>query len=218
MIAHSRSSPLHLSLAVSRRKLRNPHQKMPDCQTAYNDTDPHAMGRPQTYPSSHKRALNNVSYVANTHTPKMPFDHRDVAGRRPWDRPARHLNELGPAGYNFYRVTQLDEQRIWHADQLAQSKRSPSIRDTEAIELLRASERRLKWLAPVPPPSTDTFFTAYKAAQLKFPQRPKSAPASNRHLPVPSMLQLRGPSMLQLMKSPTVFSDATLKKAGILPP
>jgi len=186
-----------------------------DCLTAYNDTDSHAMGRPETYPDSHKRALNNVTYVARHHTPKMPVDHRDVAHglRRPWDRPAQHLNELGPAGYNFYRVTQLDEQRIWHVDQLAQSKRSPSLRDKEAIQLLRAGEKRLKgpFTSP-PPPSTDTFFTVYKGA--KFSRRPMSA-GGDRHLPAPSAQQSPRPSMLQLMESPTIFSEKVLRKAGI---
>ena len=188
------------------------------------------MGRPQTYPSSQKRALDNVAYVAKTATPKIPFGHRDIAqGRRPWDRPARHLNELGPAGYNFYRVTQLDEQRIWHADQLAESKRLPSLRDTEAVQLLRGSGRRLKgqWQTPVPPPSTtDTFFTVNKAAVYKFPRRPQSAPvpvsnhrppSARRHLPAPSVQTSWGPTMLELMESPTVFSNATLRKAGVLP-
>jgi len=86
----------------------------------------------RTYAASYNRAVDHVHYLAHYRTPKVQLHSVVRDRRRPWDAPPRQLNELGPGGYNFFRVAQSDEQRIWHEEQLAQARRSPKIRLKEA--------------------------------------------------------------------------------------
>ena len=94
------------------------------------------MGGPRKYESTYTRAEDQTTYLRRYVTPPVQLPSALRTSQRPWDAPARQLNELGPPGYNYFRAAQTDELRRWHAKQLVQSKRSPSLRAQEAIMAL----------------------------------------------------------------------------------
>ena len=53
------------------------------------------------YDSSIGRVIDQITYLSHNNSNRISGE-----GRRPWDRPPQHLNELGPRGHNYYRVTQ----------------------------------------------------------------------------------------------------------------
>uniref|UniRef100_A0A7S2GVV0 Uncharacterized protein n=1 Tax=Haptolina brevifila TaxID=156173 RepID=A0A7S2GVV0_9EUKA len=132
--------------------------------------DTNAMGVRCTYPTSYNRAVDHVHFLSNYKTPKVQLHNPRRPNPRSWDAPARQLNEFGPAGYNYFSVAQTDEQRRWHSEQLAQSRRSPSLRAKEMKqEQGNLHQRGLQRVPAIllnfsPPPGT--------MAALTLPPRP----------------------------------------------
>jgi hypothetical protein len=85
------------------------------------------MGGPRKYESTYTRAEDQTTYLRRYVTPPVQLPSALRTSQRPWDAPARQLNELGPPGYNYFRAAQTDELRRWHAEQaFAQSARPGS--------------------------------------------------------------------------------------------
>jgi len=159
---------------------------------------------PRTYDTSFGRAADHVSHLSLYSGFEPQRLHSGE--RRPWDLPAQHLNELGPRGYNYFRVTQTDELRRHHAHMLAQSKRSPTLRAKEGVYTLNQgagyATRELTDLAridtsasatsakPAPAQRSDTVMPSFK--HYKEPER---------FLPPPRELVSERPSMAELYRS-----------------
>ena len=84
----------------------------------------------RTYGSTHQRAAahrEHLRWYWGSHVANPRGE------RRPWDLPAQHLNELGPRGYNYFALTQTDELREVHLLKMQEARRSPLLRDREAL-------------------------------------------------------------------------------------
>ena len=105
------------------------------------DLEKPAIGSTVTYNSTFARASDHVHHLAKYSSPEVSSSKVVRGrGRRPWDTPTKQLNEHGTGGYNFFRMTQTDEQRQWHADKLTLSKQSPKKRGKESLDALNKHE------------------------------------------------------------------------------
>lgn len=142
--------------------------------TTYEGRTP--LGVPSIYVTSSNRAVDHVHFLSQYKTPKVQLHSTARPRVRPWDAPARQLNELGPRGYNYFCVTQADEQRSWHDEQLAQSRLSPMKRAKELAKAQGNLHQRGLQRTPAlllnftPPPGS------MAAVARALPQRPATAP------------------------------------------
>jgi len=180
---------------------------------------PSTWGAPRTYNSTYNRMVDHHHYLMTYSTPKVQLHHPGRSRRRPWDAPARQLNELGPNGYNFFRVAQTDEQRRWHQEQMAQSARPVATRSKEAMaahgNLHQGSVSRLPALIDYPneedsdPRLLELSSAVTSSYRSLLDERPMTAPYASpapapsnfedSGLPVPHYLRSPKPSMSELM-------------------
>lgn len=163
------------------------------------ETTTSAMGTPQTFTNSFNRYVGQTQFLARYSSPTVQLNGTR-SRRRPWDTPAIQLNELGPAGYNYFnRVSQPDEQRRHHAEWIAQSLRSPALRAKEALNVHHGSQHRL----PKPDPLASWSKPAIAerpSTSPSFSYRSEPVPAfAECGMPTPTALRMTRPTMAELM-------------------
>jgi hypothetical protein len=174
---------------------------------------PAIKGAPKTYTDTAAREADHTRFL---HSYLSPAVKASRYAKRPWDSPAQQLNELGPNGYNYFRLTQTDELRRWHAGQLAQSKRSPLLRGKETVDALNGQLRYTPSILIGRHPNGELFeenspppmprLSAPSPRHAHFVNRPASAAtnatpwAQSDRLPMPTLLRMPKPSMAELMR------------------
>ena len=175
---------------------------------------PTIKGAPKTYTDTAAREADHTRFL---HSYLSPAVKASRYAKRPWDSPAQQLNELGPNGYNYFRMTQTDELRRWHAGQLAQSKRSPLLRGKETVDALNGQLRYTpsiligrhpngELLEDSPPPMPRSSAPSPRQHAHFVTTRPASAAtnaapwAQSDRLPMPTLLRMPKPSMAELMR------------------
>lgn len=163
----------------------------------------------RTYVSTEGRAVDHVKHLA-----RYWGVHPHMNGwQGEQELPANHLNEFGPRGFNYFRVTQTDELRQKHAVKLSVAKRSPMLRAKEAgFHLNPATGYSTSSLVSALSSSqslarksfTDEQATGSPLKDLEAPAFSHYAPQV-RHLPPPKELLRSRPSMQELF----VQSQAT---------
>jgi hypothetical protein len=150
---------------------------------------------PKTYTSSYVRASDHVRFLVR-------YQGRDPPRqtRRPWDLPAQQLNEFGPRGYNYFRVTQTEELRQRHQIKMAEAKRSPMLRAREAgFHLNPATGYAFDEKPRALPPLSDSLAGEYNLERSSVPTFSHYA-APVRALPPPRELVSARPTMAEIMQ------------------
>lgn len=178
---------------------------------------PTIKGAPKMYTDTVAREADHTRFL---HSYLSPAVKASRYAKRPWDSPAQQLNELGPNGYNYFRMMQTDELRRWHAGQLAQSKRSPLLRGKETVDALNGQLRYTPSIligrhpngelledSTPPMPRSPAPSRAFPRQHAHFvTTRPASAAtnaapwAQSDRLPMPTLLRMPKPSMAELMR------------------
>lgn len=195
----------------------------------------------RAYASTEQRASDHVQHLSR-YWGSAPHRHG-------WSKelPAKHLNELGPRGYNYFRVTQVDELRQRHEVKLAVARRSPKLRGIEAgfhmnpangfaaaslVRAMTASQSLSSLPDYEPPPRGATASSASMSGLLHGLERPSSvstlrstayshyAPAPQREqgLPPPNELLRSRPSMQELFRIRRELNNGQSAGALVLRP
>jgi hypothetical protein len=150
---------------------------------------------PRTYASSYGRAVDHVQFLVR-YKGGDPWRH----ARRPWNLPAQQLNEFGPRGYNYFRVTQTEELRHRHQIKMDQAKRSPMLRAREAgFHLNPATGYAFPEGTRVLPPLSNSQAGGYTVERSMPAFSHYAAPV--RALPPPRELLSTRPTMAELMQA-----------------